>query len=585
MSAVAGTTISSRYALNHLRSVTSDESWTIETHLDGMRLKLNGKALSEDYYLDIHHSPRTNTIVGVLTNDGDKCQILVDGYNGMPVRKRNKIGYVSCANSYQGYDPVVDIGYVSCANSYQGYDSVSRNDQTVSSAAFVSQEDNLGSLLASYQEGGGGSLLDDDDIDESDDMCPTASSRDALTHLRSISSHESWSMEVKPNGIRLLHKGTPLSEDFYLDIHHARQTNIILGVLTPDGDNCQILVDGYNGTPVPKRAGIGNVSCVNTYTGYDPFEKPVIVTYPIVADTDDSVRDRKPFEQTPKQIDKPKLLIPTCGKMEDVSFEEKALNVTGANQDGQEKHEKWTETWKLLLTPNKEKLPLLTDEVVSVLLAKECVNMCPGRSLPAALCGAEVGLGEDECDTTKDISTESSRGQKGTLVQTRADSIISSSMLNGGCGRLDDCVTSFRNLRSDEVENRNDIELKRDGYEAEHDGLSTVTMSQLMADFEVKWDGDEAEQDGFSAITMSQYLADIDKRREKGETIECCYMAPQKLQRKQSKIFDRFRPDRQSKKSLKKESTTTKLQKRLDRIYNREQKIRNIDLKLGMLNV
>lgn len=107
---IVGTTASSRDALNHLRSVKPNDGWSIQIQEnqnddDGLRLLRRNAPLTDHFFLDIHHSPQTNTIVGVLTKDGDTCQILVDGNTGRPVLQKN-VGYVSCANSYPGYKPL-----------------------------------------------------------------------------------------------------------------------------------------------------------------------------------------------------------------------------------------------------------------------------------------------------------------------------------------------------------------------------------------------------------------------------------------------------------------------------------------------
>jgi hypothetical protein len=107
---IVGATTASRDALNHLRSVKPNDGWSIEIQEnknddDGLRLLRRNAPLTDHYFLDMHHSPKTNTVVGVLTKDGDTCQILVDGSTGRPVLQKS-VSYVSCATTYKGYKPL-----------------------------------------------------------------------------------------------------------------------------------------------------------------------------------------------------------------------------------------------------------------------------------------------------------------------------------------------------------------------------------------------------------------------------------------------------------------------------------------------
>lgn len=117
----------------------------------------------------------------------------------------------------------------------------------------------------------------------------TTSSKEALDHLRSIKPNDGWSVEIQHNendddGLRLLRRNAPLTDHFFLDIHHNGQSNAVVGVLTKDGETCQILVAGETGMPVPQKkasgkgggGGVGYVSCASTYPGYeriDPAER------------------------------------------------------------------------------------------------------------------------------------------------------------------------------------------------------------------------------------------------------------------------------------------------------------------------
>ena len=91
----------------------------------------------------------------------------------------------------------------------------------------------------------------------------TRSSKIALDQLRSVKPNDGWSIEIsntKNNDslVRLLRRNVPINDNYFIDIHYCNDddsifgcgSNMIVGVLTNNGDTCQVLVDGSNGKPV-----------------------------------------------------------------------------------------------------------------------------------------------------------------------------------------------------------------------------------------------------------------------------------------------------------------------------------------------
>lgn len=128
---IVGNTTSSRTALNHLRSVKPGDGWSIQVKKDtndgGERVRLlrRNVPLTDHYFLDVHHDPKTNTVVGLLTKDAGTCQILVDGKTGRPVVAK---GGRSSSNSNNNGT------FVSSAGTYGGYQKTSRAEQQRSGA-------------------------------------------------------------------------------------------------------------------------------------------------------------------------------------------------------------------------------------------------------------------------------------------------------------------------------------------------------------------------------------------------------------------------------------------------------------------
>lgn len=104
------TTFSSREALAKLTAIKPNDGWSIEreqvspsSHIT-MRLLRRNVPLSDTPFLDIHYDLSQHAVVGVLTDDGSSCQVLVDTTTGKPASS-NKIKIVSCKGSYK-YKPL-----------------------------------------------------------------------------------------------------------------------------------------------------------------------------------------------------------------------------------------------------------------------------------------------------------------------------------------------------------------------------------------------------------------------------------------------------------------------------------------------
>jgi len=109
----------------------------------------------------------------------------------------------------------------------------------------------------------------------------THSSRDALDHLRRIKPNDGWSIQIQHNtndddGVRLLRRNAPLTDHYFLDVHHDAKTQTIVGLLTKDAATCQGLVDARTGRPLSatnktssdSSISVEYVSCSDSYGGY-----------------------------------------------------------------------------------------------------------------------------------------------------------------------------------------------------------------------------------------------------------------------------------------------------------------------------
>ena len=86
----------------------------------------------------------------------------------------------------------------------------------------------------------------------------TAASKAALNHLKKLKPFDGWSIEQHDKGFRLLRRKVPLTDNYFLDIHHdAGASDAVVGILTKPrlgGSKAyaQVLVDKA-GKPVTKR--------------------------------------------------------------------------------------------------------------------------------------------------------------------------------------------------------------------------------------------------------------------------------------------------------------------------------------------
>eukprot|EP00977_Amphora_coffeiformis_P020853 scaffold8602_cov196-Amphora_coffeaeformis.AAC.11 len=86
----------------------------------------------------------------------------------------------------------------------------------------------------------------------------TASCKAALNHLKKLKPFDGWSIEEQDKGFRLLRRKVPLTDNYFLDIHHdAGASDAVVGILTKPrfGSTkayAQVLIDKA-GNPVTQR--------------------------------------------------------------------------------------------------------------------------------------------------------------------------------------------------------------------------------------------------------------------------------------------------------------------------------------------
>jgi hypothetical protein len=69
-------------------------------------------------------------------------------------------------------------------------------------------------------------------------------SQPASTHPRAIKPNDGWKAEKDAQcSLTLLRRNVPLVDNSFLDIHYNSNQNVVAGVLTQDGEICQVLVD------------------------------------------------------------------------------------------------------------------------------------------------------------------------------------------------------------------------------------------------------------------------------------------------------------------------------------------------------
>jgi hypothetical protein len=97
----------------------------------------------------------------------------------------------------------------------------------------------------------------------------TASTQAALQHLKKVKPLDGWSSETRSTGsgssittVRLLRRNVPLTDSYFLDLHHDPTSGCVVGILTPNRDGraqAQVLVD-ENGKPQGRTLALLRVS-------------------------------------------------------------------------------------------------------------------------------------------------------------------------------------------------------------------------------------------------------------------------------------------------------------------------------------
>ena len=103
-------TPSSDAALEHLKRIKPTDGWSVQTSSSGagglggsgggrgVRLCRRTIPLTDNAFLDIHYDDATGQVVGVMTEDGSTCQVLIDR-SGRPLPRQEK-KIISSSSSY-----------------------------------------------------------------------------------------------------------------------------------------------------------------------------------------------------------------------------------------------------------------------------------------------------------------------------------------------------------------------------------------------------------------------------------------------------------------------------------------------------
>ena len=98
----------------------------------------------------------------------------------------------------------------------------------------------------------------------------SGSAEDALSHLKGIKPLGGWNIESKGGGVRLLRRKIPVTDSYFLDIHHDPASNCVVGILSKPKNGkaqAQVIVDKEgkpNGTTQPQ---------IIVCSSYDPNKK------------------------------------------------------------------------------------------------------------------------------------------------------------------------------------------------------------------------------------------------------------------------------------------------------------------------
>jgi hypothetical protein len=112
------TTVSSQTALEKLKSLKPNDGWSIQESPSSKSMKLlrrNVPLSDNTAFLDIHYDKGLNMVVGVLTEDGSICQVLVDMNTGKP--HSGGVKTVSCSTEYRYHRSTTDTSTPSSSTS------------------------------------------------------------------------------------------------------------------------------------------------------------------------------------------------------------------------------------------------------------------------------------------------------------------------------------------------------------------------------------------------------------------------------------------------------------------------------------
>ena len=101
-------------------------------------------------------------------------------------------------------------------------------------------------------------------------MSSSGSTATALENLKKKKPRDGWSVQNKSASsrlVRLLRRGVPLTDTYYLDIHYDSDSDAVVGILTHPNNKgvsqAQVLVDS-NGKPSGNRVQLVSVNTYNT---------------------------------------------------------------------------------------------------------------------------------------------------------------------------------------------------------------------------------------------------------------------------------------------------------------------------------
>jgi len=92
----------------------------------------------------------------------------------------------------------------------------------------------------------------------------SASTDEAIGYLKRTKPKDGYTSEIKSDGVRLLRRNVPLTDNYFLDLHHDPATDQVVGILSSRKGRAQaqVLVDS-NGKPVDKKVILISVSSYN----------------------------------------------------------------------------------------------------------------------------------------------------------------------------------------------------------------------------------------------------------------------------------------------------------------------------------